>query len=486
MISAPSTSRSVEKSGHLRLHATHEGRHLAYHSLFGNLAWLDDPLFEYLSRSTGTLRYEELESEVGADVASVLWNSYFIVTSADEERELISGWLAERAAKLETGYYLGGLQISSSNACNFACSYCFADAADRRSGVRQKAADASPNITLETAAKAIEQVRAVARSHGRSRIGVKFLGREPLINWKVMRRLMSAYPDGDVAWSVTTNGSLLGPDAARELHRHDVRVMISLDGPPSVNDRLRTLKVVDSGPTYALVEPALRNLAEVGHRFGVSTVISRATDFSVMPAFIDRLRGFGADEIELTLVMQTDPLRAQARYGEVERFAEQLIGLYQYASSQGLLVHGDWLDPFHRILSTHKFRDEGYVVRPLGAGCTATEHQISIEPTGDLFPCRAMSLHYGHVDEMEAALRGEGYRRVVMRTYYNVPYCRGCELEGHCQGTCLGSAEEASGDIYNPQEEYCTVYRQAARLLLRGMKPRLSRKEYAHAAAAPQ
>ena len=251
-----------------------------------------------------------------------------------------------------------------SNACNFACSYCFADAADRRSGVRQKVASASPNISFELAAKAIEQVRAVARSHGRNRIGVKFLGREPLINWKVMRRPLAVYPDRDVFWSVTTNGPLLTAEVARDLRRYNVRVMVSLDGPPTVNNQLRTLKVADAGPTYELIESALRSLSAAGHPFGVSTVISRATDFSVMHGFIDRVRGFGADEIELTLVMQTDPLRAEVRYAEEEGFAEQLIDLYEYASGQGLLVHGDWVDPFHRILSTHKFRDEGRVVRP--------------------------------------------------------------------------------------------------------------------------
>jgi len=477
MASTLTTSRWIEKSAYLRLHTTRTGQKLAYHALFGNLAWLDNQLFDYLATPTGPVRYEEFEDHVTREVALVLWNSYFFVASANEEREWIAEWIAERASKLETGYYLGGLQISSSNACNFACSYCFADAADRRSGVRQKAASTSPNMSFELAVKAIEQVRTIARSHGRDRIGVKFLGREPLLNWKVMRRLLAAYPDGNVAWSVTTNGSLLSVEVARNLRRHNVRVMVSLDGPPSVNDRMRTLKMVDSGPTYDLIESGLRNLAAAGHPFGVSTVVSRATDFSVMHRFVDRVREFGADEIELTLVMQTDPLRAQTRYTQVERFAEELIDLYEHASAKGLLVHGDWVDPFHRILSTHKFRDENQVVRPLGAGCKATEHQISVEPTGDLFPCRAMSLHYGHLDDLSDALRSEGYRRVVMRTYYNVPYCRGCQLEGHCQGTCLGSSEEASGDIYDPQEDYCAVYRAAARLLLERGAPSEPRGE---------
>jgi uncharacterized protein len=91
-----------------------------------------------------------------------------------------------------------------------------------------------------------------------------------------------------------------------------------------------------------------------------------------------------------------------------------------------------------------------------------------------------MSAHYGHLDDLPSVLTSDGYRHVMMRTYYNVPYCRGCELEGHCQGTCLGSAEEASGNIYDPQAEYCAVYRAAARHLLEGAVPRMARKETRH------
>jgi alkylation response protein AidB-like acyl-CoA dehydrogenase len=49
---------------------------------------------------------------------------------ADEERDLASRWLAEREVLLHTGRYVIGLQIACSNACNFSCAYCFADAAD--------------------------------------------------------------------------------------------------------------------------------------------------------------------------------------------------------------------------------------------------------------------------------------------------------------------------------------------------------------------
>ena len=141
-------------------------------------------------------------------------------------------------------------------------------------------------------------------------------------------------------------------------------------------------------------------------------------------------------------------------------------GLYHAASGAGLRIHGDWIDPYHAVLVNRKFRDDVSITRPYGMKCQATEHQISVEPNGDLFPCRAMSLHYGTLDRSHEVLQSEAYRSVVMRTFFAVPYCRGCLLEGHCQGTCLGSLEESSGDIYNPQVEYCDVYRGITEALL--------------------
>jgi radical SAM protein with 4Fe4S-binding SPASM domain len=201
------------------------------------------------------------------------------------------------------------------------------------------------------------------------------------------------------------------------------------------------------------------------------------TDFAAMRGFIDHLVDFGARELELTLVMQTDTLRAQTAAPDKTVLAGELVDLYSYATDKGLLVHGDWVDPFHRILATHKFRSEERIAQPLGASCSATSHQISLEPTGDMFPCRAMSSHYGHIDDLDAVLHSDAYRDVVMRTYFNVPACRNCELEGFCQGTCLGSAEEANKDIYKPQEDYCQLYRLTTRLLLNTLEPETMSEE---------
>ncbi|HYH08013.1 MAG TPA: radical SAM protein [Thermoanaerobaculia bacterium] len=450
-------------SEHLQLSDCSARRPFAYHKLFGNFAWIDAEMRDLLAAPPPALTLAGLAEHIGPDAAQLLWDSYFLVAAPSEEREAIARALDERRQSVHTGRYLGALQISSSNACNFACTYCFADASDRRSPLRQRGADGPQNITYELAATAIRNVQEIASRNGRTRIGVKFLGREPLINWRVMRALMETFSTEGVEWSVTTNGSLLTPEIAAELRRFDVLTVVSLDGPAPLNDAVRPAKT--GGGTYEAVEKGLRVLSDARVPFGVSSVLTAMCDFEAMHGFIGRIAGLGARELELTLVMQTQHAPVSTGPANTD-WIENLCDLYDTGRLHGLLVHGDWVDPYHRILATHRFRDEEETVTPIGAACTATSHQISVEPSGDLFPCRAMSTHYGSIFDLEAALHGPEYERVVMRTYHNVPACVGCEVEGFCQGTCLGSSEESTGDVYGIDERYCDVYRAATRALL--------------------
>lgn len=454
-------------SRHLKLLKRDEHSHVAYHALFGNFAVLDDDLANALANLRDTdFSRRELAHAVGDDVAASLCSAYYIGEEG-EERKIVEHWLDERASRLSSGYYLGGIQMTSSNACNFSCSYCFADTSDRRSPQRQAGADI-PNISFDTACEAIDRVLENARANGRDAIAVKFLGREPLVNHKVIARLFERYSRGEVAWSMTTNGSLITPAVAADLARAGARVVVSIDGLPETNDSLRTLKSGLHGRSaYKLAMRGFETLIAANVAASVSSVISNKTDFSRMPEFFRTLHAAGCREIELTLAMQTDDLRAQSRFGDVDGLVAQLVDLYRCATELGLSVSGDWIDPYHAILSNRKFRDDREIHRPQGVGCQATEHQISVEPNGDLFPCRAMSLHYGSLAEWGSVLSSDAYRKVVMRTYFGVPFCHGCPLEGHCQGTCLGSLEEESGDIYSPQVAYCEVYRGVTEQLLK-------------------
>jgi sulfatase maturation enzyme AslB (radical SAM superfamily) len=71
-------------------------------------------------------------------------------------------------------------------------------------------------------------------------------GGEPLLNKALMEQVMPEWEETfaaagkDIAWSVTTNGTLLDKQTRDLLDKHKVGVLLSLDGPPWLHNESRT------------------------------------------------------------------------------------------------------------------------------------------------------------------------------------------------------------------------------------------------------
>jgi uncharacterized protein len=148
-------------------------------------------------------------------------------------------------------------------------------------------------------------------------------------------------------------------------------------------------------------------------------------------------------------------------------YAAKLLRFYHHGKKLGLAVTGDWYDPFATLFHTTKRATDDRVQRLAPNSCSATDHQISIEPGGGIFGCRALDTKLGSVDDLTAMFHSPTYKHLSMRTYYNVPFCRGCKLEGLCQGVCLGHSERKFQNIYQPDNDYCNIYREVFDLLLK-------------------
>ena len=251
----------------------------------------------------------------------------------------------------------------------------------------------------------------------------------------------------------------------QSLIKHNVEIIISLDGPKEINDLNRPVKNSNNWSPYDKVMASLETFNELGYPISISSVLTRNANINNYYKFLDTLAFKGITSLELTLVMQVDAESQVSNGRNNIEFCQNLVNLYLYGLHKGIILHGDWVDPFHRILNTQKTRESKTVSRPLGHSCSATSNQISLEPSGDIFPCRAMSQHLGHINNLEGILANADYHDIMMRTFGNVPFCNGCQLEGFCQGQCLGSSEEAYDDIYKPQISYCEIYRKCTDLL---------------------
>ena len=317
-------------------------------------------------------------------------------------------------------------------------------------------------MPLETAIQSVEAVTKLISKHGGNAMVIKFFGREPLLNWQVINGLFDhckAATDFHYRYAITTNGTLFTPDIINKLKETNTAIVVSLDGMAEAN----LLRVTHSGEeTFSMVDRGLAMLKEHGASCCVASVLSEANFDLLDVRFLNYLANRSVTQWEIKLAMQNDGAMARS----AAEYAKKLFLLYQGGRKLGIEVTGDWYDPFVTLFHTTRKSSDDKVHRLAPNSCSATDHQISIEPSGGIFGCRALEVKLGGVENLDALFQSSAYKRLSMRTYYNVPFCHGCKLEGFCQGVCLGHSERKYSDIYRPDESYCEVYRNVFDLLL--------------------
>jgi uncharacterized protein len=105
-----------------------------------------------------------------------------------------------------------------------------------------------------------------------------FYGGEPLLQWKLIRRIIeyaNTRSQDPISYHLTTNGLMLRARPVREMvRRYGVHVMLSIDGPARIHNLFRRKEA--GGPTHSVVEGALRALIEEDRDFVRHNVLINA------------------------------------------------------------------------------------------------------------------------------------------------------------------------------------------------------------------
>lgn len=130
--------------------------------------------------------------------------------------------------------------------CNLECKYCIYSGIYKYERVRNK-----KSMPFLVARKSIdyfmtEHFSRIRRINPIVRPSIGFYGGEPLLEFdlitKIRKYCSDKYPNLDIIWNLTTNGTLLSGEVTRFLVENDFLVSISLDGPEEEHDRNRVYK----------------------------------------------------------------------------------------------------------------------------------------------------------------------------------------------------------------------------------------------------
>ena len=446
------------------LHIIPRGEDFAvYHSLLGGLCTVDADsasLFNIfrIPRSTSEVRTiaprfsgRQIQSFIAA-----FRPRRFLVNPDFNEYDVIQKKIDKTRRHLHEGSQIGVIQLIVTNNCNFRCNYCFINKiySSEKRFVSQASAS-NKVMSPETAQTAIENVIKILKKNKRNTLGIQFFGGEPLLNWKTIKFVLEHFDRGDnygieINYSIVTNGSLFTPEMVTCFLRYNIPIVISFDSPQGKERLLSngkgTLKEIRKGLTL---------LKRSGNRVVFNSVFSEQTFDFFDTSLVDFALEHGVYEIGV--LMDLDLKFYERKAVDI---VDRLWGVYTYGKSKGIVVTGYWHIIFQKMIAYDHFRHDSFKT------CSATGCQLSIEPSGDVFACKASSGYFGHISEIDALLSSDAYKEYAMRAFRNATECSGCEIEGFCSGLCLGSLEKWHRTIHTVEKKTCKIYRELTRILI--------------------
>lgn len=386
-----------------------------------------------LAASPGTL--------VPEDVFGELRQLGLLAGAATEPAERGSG--PRRALKLVTN-----LTLLLAQKCNMRCVYCYGEGGEYGDrGLMDEA----------TAIKAIDWL--IDNSGEAEHLNICFFGGEPLLNFGVLQAaVLYAKARGSerakrFTFTVTTNGSVLRDDVVDFLKAHDVRPMVSFDGPPEYQNANRPFR--NGKGSYARVlgnvqklRAAFPDLAARGIVRGTQEP-QRVRSAAAEAGFTECSIGIASPVLKRASANERS--EGKCRQRAVERmiaFKQQLID-EAFAAIRARSVNVRCVPTMlPAILDLCEGKRHYY-------GCGMGRGLAGVSTSGDLYPCHRFigqaDMRMGNIEDYKAEPLNVHGRAVVDA----LPDCQTCWARYWCGGGCFYRNKALTGDLHRPDRLDC-------------------------------
>jgi uncharacterized protein len=303
----------------------------------------------------------------------------------------------------------------------------------------------------------LHAVIGMAKRAGNSVLAVQFFGGEPLLNWRTVRHVLQHFDNGAdgvaLSYSVVTNGSTITDEMARTFRQYGVPVIVSYDSPAGDGRPF-----AGGRKSHDTIRRGIDLLVRQRNRVVLNAALTNSTFDLFDRDLVDFAVNHGVYEIGA--VLDLDPSFYETR--EAAAIADKLWDVCVYGRSKGVVLTGYWHQIFQGLAADDRYGAIGY------QNCSAMGVQLSIEPSGAIFACKASGGYFGHILHIEEMLSSKTYRRYAMRACRSPDSCLGCDINHFCGGLCLGSIENRYSDIQAVESSACDVYRELTRRLILG------------------
>jgi uncharacterized protein len=334
--------------------------------------------------------------------------------------------------------------------CNLACKYCFAEEGEYH-GRRAL-------MSYETGKQALDFL--IANSGNRRNLEVDFFGGEPLMNFDVVKQLVSygreqeKIHDKHFRFTLTTNGVLLDDDVMEFANREMDNVVLSIDGRKEVHDRMRPFR--KGAGSYDLIVPKFQKLADSRgqERYYVrGTYTHYNTDFSRDVLHLADL-GFKQISVEPVVAAPEDD------YALTEDDLPTLFAEYDSLAAEMVerKKNGNGFNFFHFMIDL----EGGPCVYKRLSGCGSGTEYLAVTPWGDLYPCH----QFVGKDEFLMGNVWDGVTNTALCdefkccNVYAKEKCSKCFAKFYCSGGCAANSYNFHGSITDAYDLGCELQKK--------------------------
>lgn len=341
----------------------------------------------------------------------------------------------------EVKHKIRSLGLEVTTRCNFRCKYCAFSGhypGKRHHGAR--------DMDWYTARNAIDVLMRYSDSvEGKKNIA--FWGGEPMLNFPLIRKVVQYmkdnYPDEDMLYNFTTNGSLFTDENIEFLIKHKFSMQISLNGPQHIHDKYRV--DINGKGTFDRVMQGLQKIRDKDKDYyelhiGFMCTLTPNTDYREVLSFFSGNELF--DKVTLS-ISNVNPYETTffEEYGNYSMEDKKYIKeLYYDAAVNEKIENERFLGEFYQTCMLNMVRrcrhNQGERIAPNGC-CIPLVKRIHVDVNGDIHLCERMPGYnpFGNVNG-----KGIDFDRLIESvdayTTNSLSNCRSCWAVRFCQ-TCF-------------------------------------------------
>lgn len=341
--------------------------------------------------------------------------------------------------------------------CNLNCKYCFRELSKN-----------AVYMTDDKLLKICDELVKYWKRHPKIRLHIQAWGGEPLLRFDQIALIRRFFDEQgmDPNIEIETNGTLIDDKVAEKLRNLRVRVGVSVDGDPAVQNVQRP--DMAGNPTSGKIEAGIQSLRKYyGDELGTITVITRNTSarlHTILDYFINVLHLTG---------IKFNPLRDTGKGENLSLNNDELAAFVKELLT--MLIH--YVKAGTNIIEQNiSQRLRNIVYRPCdnicnSCGCQGGFAMVTIDHNGDVFPCEMsdfedMKIGNIETETIEVMVDALEERKNRYFTPREFDQCKACPWRFYCRGGCKSAVIFATGNVQAIDETECIINRTLYPLLI--------------------